>query len=64
MPLFEAVKQNLIPRALISNVMRGKVLSTGTQGLFRRSGAMMTNIHDKDFEGPFSPIAKEINHAV
>jgi hypothetical protein len=65
MPLLKAVKQNLLPGALASTAIEGDALHTGGQGLLSFGRAALTNFEDdKGFEGPFSLLAKEINHAV
>jgi hypothetical protein len=65
MPLFKAVKQNLLPRTSMAAAREGEVTRTGTPGLlpFGRASLMIFKDHNGS-EGPFPPIAKEINHAV
>jgi hypothetical protein len=65
MPLFKAVKQNVLSRTSIATAIEGDALYKGAQGLLSFGRVPMTDIKDQQgSEGPFPPIAKEINHAV
>jgi hypothetical protein len=66
MPLFKAIQPDLSPRVLISKTFPlGNVRQTGKSGLLSSNNSRLINIrNDKDGDGPFGPMAKEINHAL